>query len=108
MLPAFQIDSEITVIKLYVKLASRQTNIGEENGNPLQYSCLENSMDRGAWWAIYSLWGHKESDTTEQLSIQAFLELAVLICVKLTKYGMCKKKKNTQSSLVKDSTWQTV
>ena len=25
---------------------------GERNGNPLQYSCLENSMDRGAWWAI--------------------------------------------------------
>ena len=25
---------------------------GEENGNPLQYPCLENSMDRGAWWAI--------------------------------------------------------
>ena len=25
---------------------------GEENGNPLQYSCLENSMDRGAWQAI--------------------------------------------------------
>ena len=24
---------------------------GEENGNPLQYSCLGNSMDRGAWWA---------------------------------------------------------
>ena len=24
---------------------------GERNGNPLQYSCLENSMDRGAWWA---------------------------------------------------------
>ena len=24
---------------------------GEENGNPLQYSCLENAMDRGAWWA---------------------------------------------------------
>ena len=23
---------------------------GEENGNPLQYSCLENSMDGGAWW----------------------------------------------------------
>ena len=27
---------------------------GEGNGNPHQYSCLENSMDRGAWWAIYS------------------------------------------------------
>ena len=24
---------------------------GEGNGNPLQYSCLENLMDRGAWWA---------------------------------------------------------
>ena len=25
---------------------------GVGNGNPLQYTCLENSMDRGAWWAI--------------------------------------------------------
>ena len=25
---------------------------GEGNGNPLQYSCLQNPMDRGAWWAI--------------------------------------------------------
>ena len=25
---------------------------GEGNGNSLQYSCLENSTDRGAWWAI--------------------------------------------------------
>ena len=25
---------------------------GEGNGNPLQYSCLENPMERGAWWAI--------------------------------------------------------
>ena len=36
---------------------------GEGNGNPLQYSCLENPIDRGAWWAIV----HgvtKESDTT--------------------------------------------
>ena len=24
---------------------------GEGNGNPLQYSCLENLMERGAWWA---------------------------------------------------------
>ena len=27
------------------------TSSGEGNGNPLPYSCLENSMDRGAWWA---------------------------------------------------------
>ena len=26
----------------------------EGNGNPLQYSCLENPMDGGAWWATYS------------------------------------------------------
>ena len=25
---------------------------GEGNGNPLQYACLENSMDGGAWWAL--------------------------------------------------------
>ena len=30
--------------------------IGEGNGNPLQYSCLENPMDAGAWWAaIYGV-----------------------------------------------------
>ena len=34
---------------------------GVENGNPLQYSCLENSVDRGAQ-------DHKELDTVEQLS----------------------------------------
>ena len=39
---------------------------GEGNGNPLQYSCLENSMDRGAWQATVS-GVTKESDTTEQL-----------------------------------------
>ena len=31
---------------------------GEGNGTPLQYSCLENPMDRGAWRA-YSPWGRK-------------------------------------------------
>ena len=38
---------------------------GEGNGNPVQYSCLENSVDRGAWQATYSPWGHEESDRTE-------------------------------------------
>ena len=41
---------------------------GGRNGNPLQYSCLENSMDRGAWWAtVHGV--AKESDTTEQLTL---------------------------------------
>ena len=40
---------------------------GEGNGNPLQYSCLGNSMDRGAWQAtVHGV--AKESDTTWQLS----------------------------------------
>ena len=29
-----------------------ERSLGEGNGNPLKYSCLENSMDRGAWWVI--------------------------------------------------------
>ena len=37
---------------------------GVGNDNPLQYSCLENPMDRGAWWATVH-GGLKESDTTE-------------------------------------------
>ena len=41
----------------------------EGNGNPLQYSGLENSMDRGAWS------GQKESDTTERLSTHAWHSL---------------------------------
>ena len=39
---------------------------GKGNGNPPQYSCLENPMDRGAWWAS-SPSGRKESDTTKPL-----------------------------------------
>ena len=40
---------------------------GEGNDNPLQYSCLESSMDRG-----YSSWGCKESDMTEELTLSHF------------------------------------
>ena len=31
---------------------SLQYSIGEGNGTPLQYSCLENPMNGGAWWAV--------------------------------------------------------
>ena len=45
---------------------------GEGNGNPLQYSCLENSMDRGTWQAT----AHgvaKKSNTTERLTFGKIL-----------------------------------
>ena len=44
---------------------SQEDPLEKEIGNPLLYSCLENPMDRGNWWAVYSPCGHKESDTTE-------------------------------------------
>ena len=37
-------------------------SFGEGNGNPLWYSCLDNSMGKGAWWA--TVWGVEDSDMT--------------------------------------------
>ena len=39
---------------------------GERNGNPLQYSCLGNPMDRGAWWATVCV--ATKENMTEQLT----------------------------------------
>ena len=58
---------------------------GEGNGYPLQYSCLENSMDRGAWWAtVHGAMG-LQRDMTEQLAVSRAVSLrslkSVCVCV---------------------------
>ena len=46
-----------------LKELSMHACIGEGNGNPLQYSCLENPRDGGAWWA--AVYGVAQSYMTE-------------------------------------------
>ena len=49
---------------------------GERRGNPLQYSCLGNPTDRGAWWAtVHGV--TEELDTTELLSTHAQTSLTL-------------------------------
>ena len=46
-----------------------ERSLGGGNGNPLQYSCLENSKDKEAWWATV----HGVTKSQMQLSIQAHI-----------------------------------
>ena len=52
-------------------------SLGEGHGNPLQYSCLENRMDRGAWWATV----HKVSKSRIRLKWLSTHAEAVVVCV---------------------------
>ena len=67
---------------------------GEGNGNPLQYSCLENSMDGGAWWATvhgvsrsrtrlseftFTFKDTQYQNTDNQMGLVSFLRRLVLI-----------------------------
>ena len=47
---------------------SMSPTIGEGNGTPLQYSCLENPMGRGAWWAT----GHGVTESRTCLSVHYY------------------------------------
>ena len=59
---------------------------GEGNGNPLQYSCLENPMDRGAWQAtVHGV--TKNQDTTERLTYEIYLK-NFLVCILIHKYTL--------------------
>ena len=63
-LVAQMVKNMLAIQETQVRSLGWEDSLGEGNGNPLQFSCLENSMDRGAWWATVNGVG-KESDTTE-------------------------------------------
>ena len=62
-----------------VRSLDREDSLPERgNGNPLQYSCLENPMDRGTWWATVhgdpqSRTGLSEHATSPSLSLKILL-----------------------------------
>ena len=54
---------------------------GEGNGYLLQYSCLGNPMDRGAWWSVRGV--AKELDTTDRLRLRHFHYLTYTVTLQL-------------------------
>ena len=52
---------------------------GEGNGNALQYSCLDNSIDRGAWWATQSMGSQRvRHDWVTTFSFLSFVDIYIL------------------------------
>ena len=63
---------------------------GGENGNPLQSSCLENPMDRGAWWA--AVHGVVKSWTRLQFTASTFKVASS--CYQITETNLCPRVKS--------------
>ena len=62
--------------------------IGEGNGNPLQYSCLENPKDGGAWWA--AVYGVAQSQTRlKRLSSSSSILTIVLVYIYIVNVNCC-------------------
>ena len=64
---------------------------GEGNGSPLQYSCLGNPVDRGAWWAaVHGVVKSQTLDTTRQLTLSLSGVLAFSSEWEIQQYLPCK------------------
>ena len=59
----------------------------ERNGNPSQYSCLENSKDRGAWWA--AVCEVAESDVTEYNTAFFFMLFSIMLYYRVLNIVPC-------------------
>ena len=68
---------------------------GERNGNPLQYSCLENSMDGGAWWATV----HGVTKSQPRLSDFTLLVVGTQICSFNTTKGFVQVQESREELL---------
>ena len=66
---ALKVNHHLTVCKISMNLTTLGTYIGEGNGIPLQYSCLENPMSRGAWKAAV----HEVAEGRTRLSNFTFI-----------------------------------
>ena len=56
-------NSQVRLLMIHTKFSKLSLEAGIGNGDPLQCPCLENPMEKGAWWAIVH-GGLKGSDTT--------------------------------------------
>ena len=66
-----------TMRETWVRFLGQEDSPEEGNGNPLQYSCLENLMDGGAWCRLLSM-GCKESGTTELLHFHRYITRSLI------------------------------
>ena len=67
--------------KVWVGSPGGEDTVGGGNGNPLQYSCLENSMDRGAWWAIVQGVANSQTRLSDFTSLESLYDLVPLSTV---------------------------
>ena len=86
----------------YLGPTSRYT--GERNGNPLQYSCLENLMDGGAWWAtvhgVAKNWTRLSDFTSLHFQIYRYLGGQSIMRQFLSEGGLKAKERNLEEDFI--------